>query len=100
MVTGLGSIDANNLFTQWNAASNAVTVMLTASAVKGTLNSTVQLTATVAAASGPGTPTGTVSFSMVNGGQIGSSVLTAGAPRRPRLWLFRCMNSEALVRSP
>jgi uncharacterized protein (TIGR03437 family) len=78
MVTGLGSIDAGNLFTQWNSASNAVTVTLTASAVKGTLNSTVQLTATVAAASGDGTPTGTVSFSMVDGGQIGSSLLTAG----------------------
>jgi uncharacterized protein (TIGR03437 family) len=78
MATGLGSIDANNLVTLWNTTSRGVTVTLSSSAVTGTLNDTVQLTATVTAASGGGTPTGTVDFSMLGGGGIGSVTLSAG----------------------
>ena len=63
MATGLGSIDANVLVTQWNTAARGVTVKLTSSVARPGLNDTVTLTATVAAASGSGTPTGTVSFS-------------------------------------
>ena len=75
--TGLGSIDANTLFTQWNTAAQGVTVKLSASAAKGTLNSTVQVTATVAAAAGGGTPTGTVNFSILGSIGVGSIPLTA-----------------------
>jgi uncharacterized protein (TIGR03437 family) len=60
--TGLGSVDANVLATQWNTSTNGVIVTLSASPAKGTVNDTVQLTATVVPASGTGTPTGTVSF--------------------------------------
>jgi uncharacterized protein (TIGR03437 family) len=62
MATGLGSIDTNVLVTQWNKAVNGVVVTLSTSVAKATLNDTVQLTATVTAATGSGTPTGTVNF--------------------------------------
>jgi uncharacterized protein (TIGR03437 family) len=62
MTTGLGSIDTNVLVTQWNTAVNGSVVTLSTSVSKATLNDTVQLTATVTAATGSGTPTGTVSF--------------------------------------
>ncbi len=74
-VTGLGSVDANNLVTQWNTAANAVTVTLTATPASATLNDNVQLTATVVAASGTGTPTGAVNFT-AGGAALGSAVLT------------------------
>jgi uncharacterized protein (TIGR03437 family) len=61
-VTGLGSVDANNLVTQWNTAASAVNVSLTLSPARATVNDTLQLTATVVAASGTGVPTGTVNF--------------------------------------
>jgi len=73
-VTGLGSVDANNLVTQWNTAANAVTVTITATPASATLNNNVQLTATVAAATGTGAPTGTVNFTS-NGVALGSAVL-------------------------
>jgi len=60
--TGLGSVDANVLVTHWNTATNGVTMSLTASPTSGTVNDTVQLTATVIPASTSGTPTGTVNF--------------------------------------
>jgi uncharacterized protein (TIGR03437 family) len=83
MATGLGSLDANNLFTMWNTTSNPVTVTLTSSAVKGTVNSTVQLTATVTAALGSGLPTGTVSFIMVDGTAISTPLpLTASGGKQ------------------
>jgi uncharacterized protein (TIGR03437 family) len=62
LATGLGSVDANNLVTQWNTAVNGVAVTLSFNATKATLNDSVQMTATVAPASGSGTPTGTVNF--------------------------------------
>ncbi len=64
MATGLGSVDANNFVGLWNTVTKAVAVTpFLTSAAKPTLNDTVQLTASVAAAGGTGTPTGTVSFS-------------------------------------
>ena len=63
MVTGLGSVDANALATQWNTQTSGVSVTLSAANAKPTANDTVQLTATVVSASGKGTPTGTVAFS-------------------------------------
>jgi uncharacterized protein (TIGR03437 family) len=60
--TGLGSVDANNFITQWNTSTNATVVTLSLSATKGTLNDVIQVTAAVTAATGAGTPTGTISF--------------------------------------
>src|SRR5579883_2945825 len=77
MATGLGSVDANALAAQWNAATQAVTVTLSSSASSGTLNDTIQLTAAVAPASGGGTPTGTVNF-VSNGIALGSAALENG----------------------
>ena len=73
-VTGLGSVDANNLVTQWNTAASAVTVTLTLSPAPATVNDTLQLTATVVAASGTGAPTGTVNF-QTGGIALGTATL-------------------------
>jgi uncharacterized protein (TIGR03437 family) len=62
MATGLGSVDANNLITMWNTATNASAVSLSFSAAKGTLNDTIQATASVPGTGAAGIPTGTVSF--------------------------------------
>jgi subtilase family serine protease len=76
--TGLGSMDGNNLVTQWNTATNGVTVTLTANPPSATVNSDVQLTATVIAANGTGVPTGTVSFFAANSSvPLGVGTLTA-----------------------
>ena len=74
LATGLGSIDANNLFSQWNSKTSGVTVSLFVNVAKATLNDSVGMTATVAPATGTGTPTGTVDFS-VNGVKLGSTAL-------------------------
>lgn len=76
--TGLGSVDANNLITQWNTATNGSVVTLSLSAAKGTLNDVIQVTATVAAATGTGTPTGTVSFAS-DTLPLGSGTVKAGS---------------------
>jgi subtilase family serine protease len=89
LATGLGSIDANNLFTLWNQAANSVTVTLTASPTRASLNSTISLTATVAAASkvSPVTagPTGTVAFSIFGGPSLGTVALSSSAPQTATL---------------
>ncbi|HTS78852.1 MAG TPA: protease pro-enzyme activation domain-containing protein [Bryobacteraceae bacterium] len=76
LATGLGSIDANQLVTNWNMATSGVTVTLTATP-KATVNDSIQLTATVAPASGSGTPTGTVNF-VFDGVPLGSGTLSNG----------------------
>ncbi|MGA2589531.1 MAG: protease pro-enzyme activation domain-containing protein [Bryobacteraceae bacterium] len=76
--TGLGSIDANKLAMAWNAATNGVIVTLSAQTITGNVNASVSLTATVAPASGKGTPTGTVDFS-INGTPLGSVALVSSA---------------------
>jgi uncharacterized protein (TIGR03437 family) len=78
MATGLGSVDANALLTQWNTATAGVTVTVTATPTRASTNDSVQLTATVAAATGAGTPTGTVDFS-INGLPLGSGALSGGS---------------------
>jgi uncharacterized protein (TIGR03437 family) len=80
LATGLGSVYANNLATQWNTQTNGVVVTLTANPAKATLNDTAQLTATVAAAGGTATPTGSVDFS-ANGVALGSAALAASGGR-------------------
>jgi uncharacterized protein (TIGR03437 family) len=74
MATGLGSVDVNNLATLWNSSTNAVTIWLYVNTAKATLNDTIGMTATVAAATGSGAPSGNVDFS-VNGLKLGSSPL-------------------------
>ncbi len=77
MATGLGSFDVNNLVTQWNTASAGVTVNLVVSATKVTVNDTVSATLLVGPAPGvPGTPSGSVSFS-IGGLALGTVPLTA-----------------------
>ena len=78
MATGLGSVDANTLVTKWNTATNGVVVTLSASANIGTLNDTIQLTATVAAATGGGAPTGAVNF-VFNTVAFGTVALAGGS---------------------
>jgi len=77
MATGLGSVDANSLVTQWNTATAGVVVTLSSNATTRTLNDTIQLTATVVPASGGGTPTGTVDF-VFSSLPLGSVELTGG----------------------
>jgi uncharacterized protein (TIGR03437 family) len=65
LVTGLGSVDASNLITQWSSAagaSSSVTVSLAANPSSLTVEGTTVVTATVQGASGSPTPTGSVSF--------------------------------------
>jgi uncharacterized protein (TIGR03437 family) len=78
MATGLGSVDANNLVTMWNTATNGSVVTLSASATRATLNDTIQLTAAVTAATGTGTPTGTVNFAYYTI-PLGSATLVNGS---------------------
>jgi uncharacterized protein (TIGR03437 family) len=73
--TGLGSIDANALVRQWNTATQAVVVTLSANATTATLNDTLRLIATVTPAEGSGTPTGTIDF-IYNGNIFGSVPVT------------------------
>jgi len=85
MATGLGSIDANNLFNLWNTAASGVTLKLSASAAKGTLNDTIQITAQVTAAAAGvagGAPTGTVNFSILGSIGVGSVALTANGGKQ------------------
>jgi uncharacterized protein (TIGR03437 family) len=81
LATGLGTIDANNLVTQWNTQTDGVVVTFTASPTKATLNDTIQLTATVAAASGTAVPTGSVAFSS-GGVALGSAALASSGGRQ------------------
>ncbi len=75
LATGLGSIDANNLVTNWNNATARVTVTLTADTARLSLNDTVTATARVQVATGSGTPTGNIDFS-VGGVPFGSVPLS------------------------
>ncbi len=76
LTTGWGSVDVNNLVTQWSTAS-ATTTTLSASPASAALGDTVQLTATVSGA-GSAAPTGTVTF-LANNSSLGSAALSGGA---------------------
>jgi uncharacterized protein (TIGR03437 family) len=78
MATGLGSLDANALVTNWNTATSGVIVTLTSSAARATINDTIQLTARVVPATGSGSPTGTVNFTF-DTVALGSAPLTNGS---------------------
>jgi subtilase family serine protease len=65
LVTGLGSVDAYNLITAWGGLPvAATTTTLTASPATISAGGSAVLTATVKAASGTTSPTGTVSFTL------------------------------------
>jgi uncharacterized protein (TIGR03437 family) len=77
LATGLGSVDAYNLVTQWNSnlpipTTTATTTKVTASPTSIAGSGSTALTATVTAASGSAAPTGSVSFA------LGSESLGAG----------------------
>lgn len=78
LATGLGSIDANLLITQWNTSTNGSLVTLSASTTRATLNDTITLTVTVTAATGTGTPTGTVNF-VYDSIPLGTATLASGS---------------------
>ena len=84
LATGLGSVDAYNLVTQWNSslpipATTATTTTVTASPTSITGSGSTALAATVTAGSGGATPTGSVSFAL-GGKPLGAANLSgAGA---------------------
>jgi uncharacterized protein (TIGR03437 family) len=63
-VTGLGSVDGNNLLAEWNNQLVSTTTTVTANPTSVTVNSSTQLTATVAAVGSSAVPTGTVAFNL------------------------------------
>ena len=91
--TGLGSIDVNNLFQEWNTPSGVATTSIMANPASIVLGSTVQLTATVTSANAGTAPTGTVTFScgstilgtatLVNSGGAAMATLTVTGPEVP-----------------
>jgi len=86
LVTGLGSVDANNLVTEWPVASSSTTTTLAANPNSvGFYGTPVQLTATVASAGKSGTPTGAVAFvsNDVNLGTVNLSGASAGMTVSP-----------------
>jgi len=75
LVTGLGSVDLNNLVTAWDATRTASTVALSPSATSVTAGASVTLTATVT----PSSALGNVDF-VNNGTAIGTVALTSTTP--------------------
>jgi uncharacterized protein (TIGR03437 family) len=76
MTTGLGSVDAYKLVTEWNTGTASATAM-TASPSSGVTSESYQLTATVQGASGSGpAPTGAMIF-LANDAVLGSATLAA-----------------------
>ncbi len=74
--TGLGSVDAANLIAAWSGRSpSATTTTLTANPISILMNASTVITATVKAATGTTSPTGTVSFT-ANKTALGSANLT------------------------
>lgn len=75
LVTGLGSVDAYNLIATWaNLPVTATSMTLAASSATILPSGSTVLTATVKAASGTVSPTGTVSFTL-GGSLLGAGVL-------------------------
>jgi len=76
MATGLGSVDAYNLVTEWNTGAASATAV-SASPSSGATADSFQLTATVRAVSGSGAaPTGAVTF-LAHDVVLGSATLAA-----------------------
>jgi subtilase family serine protease len=81
LVTGLGSIDVNNLFTNWNNGKVATTPVLSVSPTTFDAGSTqtVMLTAAVNPNAGGGTPTGVVAFFVNGTTPVGVGTLSHGS---------------------
>jgi subtilase family serine protease len=81
LVTGLGSIDVNNLFNNWNADKVSTTTVLSGKPVTIIAGSTqvATLTAAVTPNLGNGTPTGFVTFLLRGTAPIGSATLVQGS---------------------
>jgi len=76
LVTGLGSVDAYNLITAWDGIPIiSTTTTLTASPAIILASGSTVLTATVKAASGATSPTGSVSFTLA-GNSLGAATLS------------------------
>ena len=71
LVTGLGSVDVNNLVTHWNQNGAPTRTSVTAPGGSVAFGTKPQLTATVSASGGAAIPTGTVAF-LVPGGAPGT----------------------------
>lgn len=79
LVTGLGSVDLNNLATAWTEGTSTLastSTAITASNSSPTVNTSDNFTIAVSPISGTGTPTGSVSIS-VDGGTAVSETLTS-----------------------
>jgi subtilase family serine protease len=81
LVTGLGSIDVNNLFSNWNTGKVATTATISATPTTITAGSTqsIMLTAAVSPNSGTGTPTGSVTFLLNGATSVGNGTLSDGS---------------------
>jgi subtilase family serine protease len=77
-VTGLGSVDANNLVTHWASVPSSIGTTMTLSANPASIGATASttLTATVKPATGTTAPTGTVTLSL-GAKTLGTASLTA-----------------------
>ncbi|HEY7387779.1 MAG TPA: Ig-like domain repeat protein, partial [Bryobacteraceae bacterium] len=89
MATGLGSIDANTLVTQWNTQGAGVGVVLDSPA-QATVNDTVSAIVTVFGRPGgpTGTPTGTVAFT-IDGLALGTGALSSDGTTSVNFPLYR-----------
>ena len=88
MVTGLGSVDANNLVLQWN--NNSVNTITTVSANPSSfpLSGTVQLTATVSTIASAPLPTGSVSFETETASLGSANLVTSGNAAKATLTAY------------
>jgi uncharacterized protein (TIGR03437 family) len=79
LATGLGSVDAYNLVTQWNSSPSIATrTTVTANPTSILTTANTILTATVSASTGSTTPTGSVSFTL-GGTSLGTANLSSSS---------------------
>jgi uncharacterized protein (TIGR03437 family) len=74
-VTGIGSVDAYNLLTQWGSGQITTTTTVTANPASITLSSQTTLTVTVKSSASSITPTGSVAFTL-SGTSLGIATLS------------------------
>ena len=81
LVTGLGSMDVDNLFSNWNIGRVATTSVLGVMPITINAGSSqaVTLTAGVSSNSGSGTPTGAVAFYLNGTTLVGTAMLSKGS---------------------
>lgn len=78
-VTGLGSVDANSLITQWNTQVVSTRTTVTANPSTFTSNGSTQLIATVSPVGSGAVPTGTVAFNFGNIAIGSATLMSSGA---------------------